>query len=279
MSKCVNCGTSYSEGDTICGACGKGLPAHPIDESTIDAAKEYALEALVDCDGNIFSAAKILKERFSIDVATSMAIVKEAFSIANGDAEQKPQTVVIEEESEVEQITAKQKSTSTAGLLPGIVVDPKILDKIISYIREGKTVLAANTLVDNSDLNRESALNAILNLESSLNAIHYDNENGLREVVVPSERPKDLVFSFPINEIPVIVRTVIVGNESNKQVGSVLARGAVGGLFLGPVGLLAGITGKSKQSTTFMIEYSNGKRETETVDNNSPRFELLCKYL
>ena len=270
MFKCVNCGTSYSEGDTICGACGKGLPAHPIDESTIDAAKEYALEALVDCDGNIFSAAKMLKERFPIDVATSMAIVKEAFSIANGDAEQKPQTVVIEEESKVGQITAEQKSTSTVEFLPGILVDPEILDEIICYIHEGRTAVAANTLVKNSDLN----------LKSALNAIHdYEIANGLREVVVPSGRPKDLVLSVPINETPVIVRTVIVGNNSKKQVGSVLARGVVGGLVLGPVGYLAGITGKSKQSTTFMIEYSNGKKETETVDNKSPRFELICKYL
>lgn len=76
-----------------------------------------------------------------------------------------------------------------------------------------------------------------------------------------------------------IVKTMIVGEDSRKSVVSTVTRGAVGTAVLGPVGMLAGLSGKNKKETTFLIEYSNGSRQTRTVKNNSSEYKLYCKYL
>ena len=81
-----------------------------------------------------------------------------------------------------------------------------------------------------------------------------------------------------------ISKVMIVGgaSDSRKKVGSSIARGAVGGALLGPVGLVGGaLSGKNKvtSTTTFLIEYQDGHRETKTVNNDDPEFERLCKYL
>lgn len=77
-----------------------------------------------------------------------------------------------------------------------------------------------------------------------------------------------------------IKKTIIVSADSKKKIGSAIARGAIGGTILGPVGFVGGaISGKNKNSTTFLIEYTNGERETKIVENNSPEFEKLCKFL
>jgi len=76
-----------------------------------------------------------------------------------------------------------------------------------------------------------------------------------------------------------ISKTAIVGDDSRKSLSSTMVRGAVGAALLGPVGLLAGATGKNKKTTTFLIEYSDGSRETKTVKTNSSEFKNYCKYL
>lgn len=81
-----------------------------------------------------------------------------------------------------------------------------------------------------------------------------------------------------------IVKTMIVGSstDSRKKVGSSVARGLVGGALLGPVGAIAGATtGKNKvnNTTTFLVQYKDGHKETVTVDNSSAKFNELCKYL
>ena len=72
------------------------------------------------------------------------------------------------------------------------------------------------------------------------------------------------------------------GSDSRKKVGSTVARGAVGGALLGPVGMIGGaMSGKNKTTikTTFLIEYADGHRETKTVDSDSPEYEKLCRYI
>lgn len=77
-----------------------------------------------------------------------------------------------------------------------------------------------------------------------------------------------------------IRKVVIVSSDSRKKVGSVASRGIVGGALLGPVGLVAGAaSGKNKNSTTFLIEYKDGSKETRTVANNSSEFERLCRFI
>lgn len=81
-----------------------------------------------------------------------------------------------------------------------------------------------------------------------------------------------------------IVKTTILNtiNDSRKNAGSSLVRGAVGGALFGGVGVVAGaMSGKNKitSKTTFLIEYASGKKETKTVNNNNKEYLEYCKYL
>lgn len=76
-----------------------------------------------------------------------------------------------------------------------------------------------------------------------------------------------------------IVKTMIISDDSRKSAVSIITRGAVGSCFLGPVGLLAGASAKNKKTTTFLIEYSDGSRQTKTVKTNGADFKHYCKYI
>lgn len=76
-----------------------------------------------------------------------------------------------------------------------------------------------------------------------------------------------------------IKQTIIVGEDSRKSAGSGIARGAIGGALLGPLGLLAGLSAKNKNNTTFLIIYEDDSRTTRTVATNSKEFKEFCKYL
>ena len=76
-----------------------------------------------------------------------------------------------------------------------------------------------------------------------------------------------------------IVKTMIVAEDSRKSVTSAVARGAVGSILVPGVGVLAGLSAKNKKTTTFLIEYSDGSRETKTVKTNSSEFKQYCKYI
>lgn len=76
-----------------------------------------------------------------------------------------------------------------------------------------------------------------------------------------------------------IRKTIIVSQSSRKKATSAVSRGLIGGAILGPVGLLAGASAKSKEMTTFQVIYNNGKQETVQVKNDSYMFKEYCKYL
>lgn len=61
----------------------------------------------------------------------------------------------------------------------------------------------------------------------------------------------------------------IVSQDTSKSASSAVARGAIGGLLLGPVGLLAGASAKNKASVRIAIQWINGKRSL---------IELTSKY-
>lgn len=69
----------------------------------------------------------------------------------------------------------------------------------------------------------------------------------------------------------------IVTEESIKSATSAVARGLVGGLLLGPVGLLAGLSAKSKGIYTLAIQFSNGKKSLIEIDDK--RYKELIKQM
>lgn len=74
--------------------------------------------------------------------------------------------------------------------------------------------------------------------------------------------------------------TIIVAEDSKKSLGSSVARGAIGGALLGPVGMVGGaISGKNKSKTTFTVVYKSGRRQVITVSNDSSEFERFARYL
>lgn len=80
--------------------------------------------------------------------------------------------------------------------------------------------------------------------------------------------------------IGVIVKTRIIDAYGKASTSSAAMRGTVGGLVAGPVGALVGAsTAKNKRSTTFLILYKDGKKESRTVPNNSLEYQEYIKYL
>lgn len=59
----------------------------------------------------------------------------------------------------------------------------------------------------------------------------------------------------------------LITDEHRKSAVSGVARGAVGGFLLGPVGLLAGVSAKSKGIYQIAILFRNGKRSLVEVDD------------
>ncbi|MEX2475048.1 hypothetical protein [Marinobacter sp.] len=58
--------------------------------------------------------------------------------------------------------------------------------------------------------------------------------------------------------------------ESVKKLGGTVGWGAVGGLLLGPVGLLAGlVAGGRKKEVTFIAKFKDGRKVLATTDNKT----------
>jgi hypothetical protein len=74
-----------------------------------------------------------------------------------------------------------------------------------------------------------------------------------------------------VGGIPITKQTVsdyeLITDEHRKSAASGIARGLVGGALLGPVGLLAGLSAKSKGTYTLAIAWSDGKKSLIEVDD------------
>jgi len=80
-------------------------------------------------------------------------------------------------------------------------------------------------------------------------------------------RTKEHIFlgeTIPITEL----ETVEVASEDTvKKLGGTVGWGAVGGLVLGPVGLLAGLVlGGRKKEVTFVAKFKDGRKLLATTD-------------
>ncbi len=59
----------------------------------------------------------------------------------------------------------------------------------------------------------------------------------------------------------------VVDENYRKSAKSAVGRGLVGGFFLGPAGLLAGLGAKNKGTHTLQINFKNGKKSLILVDD------------
>ncbi len=69
----------------------------------------------------------------------------------------------------------------------------------------------------------------------------------------------------------------IMDEKSQKSAASAVGRAFVGGVILGPVGLLAGLSAKSKGIHTLAIEFNDGKKSLIEVDDKI--YSVLIKTL
>lgn len=149
-------------------------------------------------------------------------------------------------------------------------MDEELLEEAIRCIidAEGNKFTAIKDLCERKGISHEEAIDYI--------DIAYD-EIQQAEQPQPEPTPEKEVGFFEGRQIDY---TRIVSQESNKSVGSTIARGAIGGLVAGPVGMLVGgMTGKNINHTTFLIVYKNGKQKIVTVEDNSDEFKKYCHYL
>ncbi|AFM41002.1 hypothetical protein Desaci_2027 [Desulfosporosinus acidiphilus SJ4] len=69
----------------------------------------------------------------------------------------------------------------------------------------------------------------------------------------------------------------IVTEESIKSASSAISRGLLGGFLLGPVGLLAGLSAKSKGIHTLAVQFKNGKKCLIEIDDK--RYKEIIKRM
>ena len=158
-----------------------------------------------------------------------------------------------------------------------------------------KYITAAYNQINGINDEHQSESKEIIEDSNSVDAIvernHYDKVASINEVkkthglglyeakqLVDDAVAKKAVKPIQFNS-KAIVKTIIVSQSSRKKATSTVARGLVGHAIMGPIGLLAGASGKTKEETTFQVIYANGRQETVTVPNNSYKFKEYCKYL
>lgn len=79
---------------------------------------------------------------------------------------------------------------------------------------------------------------------------------------------KPLSFSpgIPLNK-DTVTNYELVTEETRKSASSGIARGAIGGFILGPIGLLAGLSAKNKGTYNVIINFKDGKKSLLEIDD------------
>lgn len=112
----------------------------------------------------------------------------------------------------------------------------------IEYKREGCRTVGAKNKVIAGDYNNASiaTLLGTINLTSGFKSIPIN---------------KDIVETYEV-----------VDEEKRKSAASAVGRGLVGSLILGPVGLLAGLSAKTKGVHLIAIQFKDGKKSLIEMD-------------
>ncbi|HYF82096.1 MAG TPA: hypothetical protein VEB00_03585 [Clostridia bacterium] len=80
---------------------------------------------------------------------------------------------------------------------------------------------------------------------------------------------------YPINK-DTVDEYEVVDEVKRKSAASAVGRGLVGGLVLGPVGLLAGLSAKSKGIHVVALQFKDGKKSLIEIDDKIYK-ELIKK--
>lgn len=103
----------------------------------------------------------------------------------------------------------------------------------------------------------------------------YEGKNllmGRSEVLLYTSFTK----SFPLNK-STVAKYELITEEHRKSAVSGVGRGLVGGVLLGPVGLLAGLSAKSKGTHTLAIEFTDEKKSL--IEINEKLYKTLIKSM
>ena len=239
--KCLKCGYAVSDEDSFCGKCGNDLTEAKMNEKRLEQEEAKRQE-----EENLKKEIKDYAYNLIIDCEgnkfKAIKELKEKYNIEN--------------------------------------------DLASEYINEAYDKINKN---DNSTV--EEVQNDNNSIESIIKKNNYQTTQSIQEVkkiygydlasakrVVDDTLKKMKSTNEYINPKG-IKKAIIVSQNSRKKATSAIGRGLIGGALLGPVGLLAGVSAKSKNTTTFQIIYNSGKQETITVNNNSWLFKEYCKYL
>ena len=79
--------------------------------------------------------------------------------------------------------------------------------------------------------------------------------------------------SLPLNK-ETIEEYEVIDEEKNKSASSTILRAGVGNFLLGPIGLLAGVSGKQKGIYNIAIIFKDGKKSLIEVDEKIYKKEL-----
>lgn len=70
----------------------------------------------------------------------------------------------------------------------------------------------------------------------------------------------------------------VMSMDQRKSASSSIVRGALGAAVLGPVGVLAGLSGKNKTSITAKIRFTDGKQSLVDIDDRVYKLLLQATF-
>ena len=252
--KCLNCGEYVSSNDFFCSSCGKVNISCPKCSYIVSDEDSFCGICSYDLSETIKKAKKLQDEKNK----------KEAEERKRKLEEKKKEELKVEMKKYASNLIIDcegNKFKAIKELKEKFNVDNDIATE---YINE------AYKIINNNEKKDEET---IKNINLIKEEKYYDYASIEDNAINNSKSSNQYVNSHGIK------KTIIVSQNSRKKATSAIGRGLIGSALLGPVGLLAGATAKSKETTTFQVIYNNGKQDTVTVKNGSWLFKEYCKYL